>query len=277
MEPTNYLRQILLKRKKHVETCPSWGAVLNKAIKGEKFMLPDGGRIINKTLEGLPDKLRLPYKTIVLEYKVVLATDELEGSVDSRKLIVANQVSDMEIEAYMATYRPLDKKWVLYPYRWSTKTEAIPEDQLAFLQSIAPGDGRVAPFLTDLESMNGLGRMVPDWIRNSMNEEVRPLMELLEALSCSNVGTESLLKTKPGIGNGKKDAYPFDSYRVLTINSGKSGKDDISVIAGSGRSPREHLRRGHIRVYRSGIKVWIQPMVVNPGQGGKSSKDYFVT
>jgi len=43
---------------------------------------------------------------------------------------------------------------------------------------------------------------------------------------------------------------------------------------GTHRSPREHVRRGHVRRYADGKKIWIQSMVVNPGNGGKVTKDY---
>jgi hypothetical protein len=37
------------------------------------------------------------------------------------------------------------------------------------------------------------------------------------------------------------------------------------------RSPREHLRRGHIRIYQSGRRIWVNSTLVNAGVGGRIS------
>jgi len=67
--------------------------------------------------------------------------------------------------------------------------------------------------------------------------------------------------------------YPFDDYHILTIESPKAAASD-GGHGGSHRSPREHLRRGHIRRLEDGRKLWINATVVNAGVGGKVSKDY---
>ena len=71
----------------------------------------------------------------------------------------------------------------------------------------------------------------------------------------------------------KCGALPFDDYHVLTINVGGQGQRE-GAANGSHRSPREHLRRGHIRRLQDGRKLWVNATVVNPGVGAKVMKDY---
>lgn len=47
-----------------------------------------------------------------------------------------------------------------------------------------------------------------------------------------------------------------------------------SALAEPAASPREHLRRGHIRRLEDGRKFWINAAVVAAGNGGKIHKDY---
>lgn len=100
------------------------------------------------------------------------------------------------------------------------------------------------------------------------------LLGFLNAISCSNV--EILRSDPPKIKAKLRKALPFDSYHLLTIDVRSQAGGEAS-IGGSHRSPREHLRRGHIRRYESGLRVWVNATVVNPGVGGKVHKDYRVT
>ena len=87
------------------------------------------------------------------------------------------------------------------------------------------------------------------------------------------IGSLSLDDARRACGEGRRGALPFDEYRILTVRS--PGGDDEQPAARAAvalhRSPREHLRRGHIRIYESGKRVWINPTLVNAGVGGKIS------
>jgi hypothetical protein len=74
-------------------------------------------------------------------------------------------------------------------------------------------------------------------------------------------------------GAAKRGALPFDEYRVLVVNApGKEGAaQEHSAGAMTHRSPREHLRRGHIRIYQSGRRIWVNSTLVNAGVGGRIS------
>ena len=97
-------------------------------------------------------------------------------------------------------------------------------------------------------------------------------LHFLNALSCANVHVERDLPKKAG----KKinSALPFDTYHVLTIDvPGHAGA--VGSPTGGHRSPREHLRRGHIRRLEGGRRIWVNATVVAAGRGaGVVTKDY---
>lgn len=98
------------------------------------------------------------------------------------------------------------------------------------------------------------------------------VLGFLNALACSNV---HITKSEPRKAGKKiKSALPFDTYHVLAIDvPGRIG--DVGAPIGSHRSPREHLRRGHIRRLVDGRRIWVNATVVAAGHGaGVVKKDY---
>lgn len=109
-------------------------------------------------------------------------------------------------------------------------------------------------------------------------DEIGALLSMLNVLNCKNVNIDDsaprrVRKAKAG---GKKAALPFDSYKVLTVDVPAETSDKGTV--GTGRSPREHLRRGHIRRLADGRRVWVNATVVASGRGaGVVTKDYAIS
>lgn len=108
------------------------------------------------------------------------------------------------------------------------------------------------------------------------------VLEVLEALACSNVHAERNRSTPPAVNarrirDGKTPLY--DDW-VLTIDAptalDEATGEPLPRGAQSGRaSPRQHLRRGHIRIYKAtGKRVWINAMVVSAGSDGTVTKTY---
>jgi hypothetical protein len=99
---------------------------------------------------------------------------------------------------------------------------------------------------------------------------------LLNVLACSNV---SITKKTPKIVRGAKKVLPYDSYWVLELPA-KCYTESNGVKIEGRLSPREHVRRGHIRHVhtKDGRKpVWINSMIVNPGVSNRIVKDYRAT
>jgi len=108
-------------------------------------------------------------------------------------------------------------------------------------------------------------------------QEVRGVLELCEALTCSNVRADPLeridaAKNARRVRDGK---LPLYETKVLTIDVA-GGKPGVHGHAhGDRASPRQHLRRGHIRRLES-RNVWVNAAVVGSAGAGRIDKAYNV-
>ena len=260
--------------------------VLENAAKAQKFIMPEGGKIFDAKLRGLPDALRLPFPDVVIEYPV--ATDEAaaaginveKGTVVAtapKRIVYAFQAKDCVslfsiIEVNGITSGPL---WQLQPFAGvickDEGMEASNRFAEEFGETTVPGL-RVMFHKTgeSTEELHGA-----DWIAvayRRLHTDIIAVLELIEALSCSNVSHEPLPARKLNKSAQKRGALPFDEARVLVLKNRDPGI--VGAAIGSHRSPREHLRRGHIRRLADGRKFWINSTVVNAGAAGKITTTY---
>jgi len=109
----------------------------------------------------------------------------------------------------------------------------------------------------------------------SYAENAGVLLNLLNALQCSNVHIESAGPPRPQRKKAST-SLPFDEYHILTVDVPRSAGSTTGA-GGTHASPREHLRRGHIRRLQSGLKVWVNACVVGSGNAlGRIEKSYDV-
>ncbi len=105
------------------------------------------------------------------------------------------------------------------------------------------------------------------------------LLVLLEILTCSNVSHE-LIPRKKGLAgiSAKNLALPAYESRRLVINANQKpgSKSNGTTAISSHASPREHLRRGHIRNLQDGRKIWVNSCVVGAASSGRIDKTYVV-
>lgn len=108
--------------------------------------------------------------------------------------------------------------------------------------------------------------------------EVSALLELCEALSCSNVHHQVMEKINHTVNQKRiKDGkVPMYETRTLWIDVPGGSKDSGDWQGGTHRSPRQHLRRGHIRNLQTGKKVWVNAAVVGAKESGIIKKDYAI-
>lgn len=241
--------------------------------KSTKFILPDGGRIFDDVeLRSLDESvtLRLPFPCIALEYHsnglerkhdepigLVNGVPQYESDsfVSAPKRIVYAREVEWFILVNIAFFTKTDGLWRLMPECYIPTTNYLKRDV-----SLLGRPGIVC------------GVRDPRAMSADYMDEVGALMAFLNVLQCSNVKIEKKQAKKEG--KQVKSALPFDSYHVLTIDSHKS----VGFGCGTSfnhRSPREHLRRGHIRRLNDGRKVWVNATVVSAGKGfGVVAKDY---
>lgn len=310
MEPLNYLREVkenVLKAKSKsmvsvmYRHSPLIKGVIDDAFKAPKFLIPNYGRILNNKLDSLPAELHLPFDSIVLEYSSkkgsIGIAERLLGKENTlpcpKRIVFATNVKSHNfIRVTAAFWNDDTNDWFFCPYYAciSTLAETTADESgdknFADIVKKIPGTDygdavntkhqiayEVIPGYEMLKSENWLDNAFAD-----MNDEVYVVLELLQALSCDNVKPVKAVFKKPLSLKQKRSKLPLDTYHILTvdISSHKSESQSENEPSGEGTSPREHLRRGHIRTYKSGVKVWINACVVNPGTEGKVTKDYLV-
>jgi len=246
-----------------------------------KFLLPRNGRIFNDSLKGLPDEIHLPFRSVVLEFSVSPGpSDNPTGVFSGKRIVVALEGGGRLVaySIYSLVHNREGELWVFDPWfielRRSTPGESLPEadPKMRPAAGVAMRTKPTGTFAASREMWNSVdGR----WRQSS--PDAMAVFELIEALSCSNVSHEALPVRKLNKGAARRGALPFDQYRILTVGGVTNiGTGQREAFVGDRRSPREHLRRGHIRKCASGVKVWVQSSVVNAGVGGRVRHDYDV-
>ena len=72
----------------------------------------------------------------------------------------------------------------------------------------------------------------------------------------------------------KKRKLPPISYKTLDLNIWKKDSIKTGYKFPNRQKPSEHLRRGHIRRYKTGVTINIKPQTINEGAERKTIKDY---
>lgn len=232
---------------------------IDLANKSQKFILPDGGLLYDdpeyKALDE-SEELHLPYSIIALEY--------------TRNNIPTNQGEEKSSKAILFV-RENDDSIVLSPIAWIDRLAVwapLPEagiPKIDYLdRSMLPSKGYPAIKLY-LANEN---ISISDYAN-----EARVLLCFLNVLHCNNVHIERSESKKSS--RLIKPAIKFDAYHFLTIDALKKANkvSDVQTF-GNHRSPREHLRRGHIRRLEDGRRIWVKATVVASGSAGVISKDY---
>jgi hypothetical protein len=252
MEPLNYCRQAIQVLGPNAERHPdrdvrlSCSMAVSTIASAAKFMLPEGGRILpDKFLRGLDgiELLSLPFQTIALEFR---------DSGGRKHITVATQRDDDIAMQHIFSSRD--------GFGWSP-TSLILMSRSQWITRV--GDESI-PNVTPVDPA------VPTEL--ALEPAVEVLM-FLNALACSNVSIERREPRKAA--KKAKRALPFDAYHVLVVDVPGVAAAPNSGAEREHRSPREHLRRGHIRRLQDGRRIWVNATVVAAGrQAGVITKDY---
>jgi len=294
MEGPNYFRaamEYILRTNKGKKLDDETKFFIEAGPLAPKFVLPDGGKILDNGLKCLPATLRLPYPVVVLEYYHKeahlqgIAELAAQRHVDDRILqlfskghayrdkiiVLASQVDNGRIEVTLMHHTADLRAWTNGP-----GVVTMPTDGTVIVESLENGT-----LFKEVVNTTDIDRVWFEAMCTSMmTGPITALLELLEALSFSNIAETEIPAKKMTFTEQRKKALPYDSYKMLVVNKGEkvisAGRSETGPC-GERRAAREHTRRGHDRTYkRSGKKIWINPMVINAGVGGKIVKDYTV-
>lgn len=285
--------------------------LIDKAV---HFHLPDSGRILDDALKGIwGDEVRLPFPVVTVEYR---ATGEvLPGAVSvPERLAVACETTldDMPwplAPKMVSELWPEDRRCIaVFPLSgsgqgmWTIDAVAVALPIAPVVSMGAAGqagyeterlpvyfrprpDGKgfvlsAAGFVVQPNLMSALDRRFGDRAFLEMKAdsavEAGVVLGLVEALSCSNV-TSEITQAPRAAKNArriKRGKLPLYEMRTLVVVAGRHGGGTNG--AGHHASPRQHLRRGHIRRLPDGRNTWVNACVVGNSSSGIVDKSYSV-
>lgn len=268
----NYCRQ-MTKQFREMTAVPSLPEMLRErmlhcitlAAVSEKFLLPAGGYLIDdQDLRALDEseRLRLPFPSIALEYQCAPASEA--GRSSTKRIVLA---SELENGVAFRCVAWMDAVGMFQPYA------AFMLEHGNYLRRDVMVEG--VPSLLVRDMAGRADSVSSQSERDDCLYEARALLGFINALTCSNVRFERQEPSKVRKAMQKKGALPFDTYHILTIDvPSKAGE---GAPTGGHRSPREHLRRGHIRRLADGRRIWVNAAVIGAGRGaGVVTKDYAI-
>lgn len=223
------------------------------------FAIPDSGVIFDDNNKGLMgNKINLPFPEITIEWfdeytktkVVIFAAETSEGIM----ITVALKVEEMPEWVFNSIFGLISKDMV-----FSEKNEITLFD-------------RFSKYTSYCES-SGYPRLFQE--RNIM-KCTEPFFEFIEAMSCTNVEPSTHESASPKNEKRiKQGKLPIYETKILTIKPRHQPESIGSGIKGTHSSPRQHLRRGHIRRLPSG-NIWVNSCVVGNKENGIISKSYAV-
>lgn len=272
-------------------------ALIKKAV---HFAVPDGGAVFDDNFKGLSGvEVRLPFPIITIEYfvdgmkgrdadvhcpkRLVLAIEVDESFIKER--VSHEAVSDKWIMVYSACTLP-DGIWYpsvaawAFPCKWDQKVSCkkiIGREEESHRPMMIGTPLFLPEFFRRAAAQYGEQVALENLTRDILMETA-VVMELCEALTCSNVTHETIEKINPAVNarrirDGK---IPMYETRCLVINAGKSAVVDVGDGCGSHCSPRQYLRRGHIRKHPTAGNIWVNSCVVGDKANGVIEKNYMV-
>lgn len=221
-------------------------------LTSHKFIVPNGGKIISDTkFSGIlsTEALTLPFEKTIIEVNAALSGDGIKC------VLIMREFEKNDIHIVPVFYADVNARWIIMPsFGMLIKDEAV----------CTRNSHALSAWIEEIPSL-----------KDSVNVYANIVADFLNALACRNVHIEKSPAKATKQGKKVKAALPFDDYHFLTVDvPGKAGVRGEGM-GGSHRSPREHLRRGHIRRLESG-PIWVNACVVNAGVGSKVGKSYLL-
>lgn len=249
------------------------------------FTVPINGRILDNDGKALDHTLRLPFPKIIIELETEINDEytmdniadgmdkmDFSNNIYTKHIVFAEEVGDEIHVQAVSKFRPDGPYrgiWNTNPFKMQVKRDIQGDNQ--FEARIVPTHTRAL----ELDPIKNGQMHYAEIGLTLLKPAFKVVAELLEALACSNVKAEKK-PNKKRLAGRRPGELPYDDYHELVVYASKSHSSSSGAMEPSGAKRREHLRRGHIRTYQSGLKIWVQSHVVNAGSSGKITKHYKV-
>ena len=210
-------------------------------------------------------KFIIPFQKWIIHY-----IDDREYDTDFFMIIINepdfNHIRMKRIH-FDTKYRP---RWILSDYYWLSvgTTEEVFLSNKPFRRFTTPNPGEIKYNNTyfGYDEIDKDERFMLNHLANTTwllsNEKIEQKVEEIKPDS-------NLIKLAK-----RKGKLPPVSYKVLDINIFKRKSKNGGFKFPNRQKPGQHTRRGHLRIYKSGKKVYIKPQIINLGSERKIYKDY---
>lgn len=249
------------------------------------FCLPGDGLVFGAdvTIDSLEGPLRLPFPICALEFMPVLqptahniyadpdCTDS-SYTVDKSIVIAIDcestgfRHSHIEADIVIITLQHVKSLdiWSISPFFYYLGADKIanrvPEEIAAGLLKI-DDDKALTYQVTVIENFKDV---VDQPNEMDIATSMFPVLHLLKALQVHNIEVERRSETKLNKARVKSGKRALPDHHILTV-TGRSYAPKPGKPNGTHASPRQHLRRAHLRHY-DGHNTWVNSMIVNPGK-----------
>lgn len=234
------------------------------------FEIPQGLLIQDSLKDYVGQTLHLPFPKVALEFMV-----EFADGVRVPYIVFAEE-QGQNIRIFIAFKTPSSTQWSMY--RGLTTLMDV-DDYSTDIKFTAP--------FAHIEDELAKDEELRQRVFTTVEIGISALAQFLCALACGNVNISDD-DVKPSAVKQtmrkNKNKIPFYSYKVLTIKVGDNPTDVVKLKAdsetvshgGNGEkgTKRSHLRRGHIRKYQSGLKIWVNACAVGSKKKGVVDKSY---
>lgn len=258
----------------------------DKITRAQHFELPDNGSLFDDDLRALTGlELRLPFPTITAEYIARHPTDGI-----LRRLALAEEIERPSGLWIRVTAFAKAERWTPVPVAIELPSKAWEDlsKPVAKLHELAddpdlcppaPPRYQFCPVAILPGMLDGVAQDSRETARVilSATGPAEAVMEMLEALSCANVRADIAERVDPNVNARRIRArkMPIFETRILTVLCPRQPINRTGS-AGDRASPRQHLRRGHVRHLADGRRIWIQAAVVGDPANGRIRKFYQV-
>ena len=246
------------------------------------FCMPDDFKIMNDNLKGIRGvDIRLPYQSITVEFF-------MNDSEHPKRLVLAiERPSGSKFKIFTYGFCFSNNEWMPSKLGWLLCSEW---DNLSGIEFDHNGNRVTSDMVSELKGSDYFAgepiNFIEAWGDTCKTKdefagharmaayEALAVLELLEALSCKNVEQSTYQPASPKNAQRiKSHKLPIYETKFLTIKASECKAEGKSGFLGSHASPRQHLRRGHIRRLESG-NIWVNSCVVGDSSKGVIEKQY---